>query len=287
MKNKKNVKESTEEAEPNIETIMKESNQSSDPVVKTRLVTALQSLGRIGKSTLSQAILSWADYAGIATAALDADEEHQTLSGWYEGRAQFMPFRVRDDLLPIVDAAGEAPLELIDFPAQSTDAILQGFDDFGVLRTLKKRGVRLTVAIFASNERAGMLSAHKIITQLGNEVDYLLVSNPARFKSDDFDKSTIPSLIPNAHRIHLSAITSYTIQNIDAAGKKKRKSLTFEDAMDHVTEGSKSEIQAWLNSSFVQLEDAANVLLPDAGLIQNKVFRMAKKDKAKVSAFDL
>lgn len=247
----------------------------------------MQSLGRIGKSTLSQALLSWADFAGVPTAAIDADEEHKTLTGWYGERTQFLPFRGRDDLLPMIDEAGQAPVELVDFPAQATEAILQAFQDFAVMDTLDNRGIRLTIAIFASNERAGLLSAHKIISQLADRVDYVIVYNPARFKSDTFDKSVIPTLIPNAPRIQLGAITSYTIQNVDAATKKQRKSLTFLEALEHVSDGSRNELQAWLNQVYVQMEDAADVLLPSTALMQRKVVRAQRKAPAEISPFDL
>lgn len=281
---KKQTTESTQIDPPHMKT---EEQSQIQPKIKTRLVTSLQSLGRIGKSTFTQSLMSWADFAGIPTAAIDADEEHRTLSGWYGDDVSFMPFRERDNLLPLIDAAGNAPLELIDFPAQSTDSILQGFEDFDGVASLASRGIRLTVALFASDERAGMLSAHKIISTLGDSVDYIIVTNPARFKSEAFEKSTIPSMIPKAARIHLGAITAYTLKNVDEAGKRKRQALTFGKALSDISDGSKSELQTWLNALFLQFEDVANVLLPDPSLIQNRVARNAKPARKVVSAFDL
>jgi hypothetical protein len=45
-----------------------------------RMLTSLQSTGRIGRSTLKQALMSWFSYAGIEFNAIDADPEHHTLS---------------------------------------------------------------------------------------------------------------------------------------------------------------------------------------------------------------
>ena len=246
------------------------------PVVKTRLIAPLQSLGRIGKSTLAQALLSWADYAGIASAAIDADEEHRTLSGWYGDEVVALPFRQKEDLLPMLDAVGQAPLEIVDFPAQATDTILTAIREFGALQTLAERGVRLTVPVFASGERTGMLSAHRIITELGNEADYLIVTNPARFKSEVFTDSKIPALIPDAGHVHLGAITAYTMSHLDTAGKNARRALTFEDALPLLNSASRHELRAWLNAVFTQFEDHSGVLLQDPSLIQQRVLRMQK-----------
>ncbi|MES2704982.1 MAG: hypothetical protein V4726_00105 [Verrucomicrobiota bacterium] len=246
------------------------------PPVRTRLIAPLQSLGRIGKSTLAQALLSWADYAGVASAAIDADGEHRTLSGWYGDEIVALPFRQKEDLLPMLDAVGQAPLEIVDFPAQATDMILTAIREFGALQTLAERGVRLTVPIFASDERAGMLSAHRIITELGNEADYLIVTNPARFKSGVFTGSKIPELIPGAGHVHLGAVTAYTMGHLDAAGKTARRALTFEEALPLLNSASRHELRAWLNAVFSQFEDHASLLLPDPALIQHRVLRMPK-----------
>lgn len=263
-------------------------DSSSKNPCSTRLVTSFQSLGRIGKSTFAQALLSWADYAGFTSAAIDADEEHRTLSGWYGDEVTTVPFRRRDDLLPILDAVGQAALELIDFPAQSTDAILQGIRDFDALRTLTERGVRLTVALFASEERLGMLSAHKIISQLGCQADYLIVTNPARFTSERFENSKLPGLIPEAGRIHLGAITHYTMEHLDAVSKAQRKSLTFSAAAPLLNPASKHELQAWLNAVFAQCEDHASLLVPDLSAIKSKVLRVDGPGPAQIiNPYDL
>lgn len=258
------------------------------PPIKTRLIAPLQSLGRIGKSTLAQALLSWADYAGILSAAVDADDEHRTLSGWYGEEVTALPFRGKEDLLPLLDAVGQAPLEIVDFPAQATDTILAGFRDFGALNTLAERGVRLTVPLFASGERTGMLSAHRIITELGAAADYLIITNPARYQSATFDSSKIPAMIPQAGRIHLGAVTGYTIGQLDSASRTARRALTFEAAIPLLNSASRHELQAWLNSLFVQFEDSSQWLIPAETKLQQRVFRPDKvAPQEAVNPYDL
>ena len=68
-----------------------------------RIICSLQSTGRIGKSTVAQALISWFGFAGVEFAAVDADGEHQTLSRWYPEFVTKLPFRETDDLLPILN----------------------------------------------------------------------------------------------------------------------------------------------------------------------------------------
>jgi hypothetical protein len=262
--------------------------ETNNSEIETRLFASFLSLGRIGKSTLSQALITWAGYAGIPVAAIDADEEHRTLHKWYGDSAPLFPFRQKEDLMPIIGAAGNNPLEVLDCPAQATDAFLAAMEDFNGLAALAHRKVRLTVALFASDDRVALLATQKIILTLGDEVDYLIVKNPARYKSETFDKSTIPGLIPNARTITIPAITGYTMQAVDTAVKAQRKALTFGEALEFVPIECRMELEAWLNKMFCQFEDAADVLVPSADLIQNRVHRTPQAaKKVFASEFDL
>lgn len=89
-----------------------------------RIICSLQSTGRIGKSTVAQALISWFGFAGVEFAAVDADGEHQTLSRWYPDIVTRLPFRETEDLLPILNETGSMPAMLIDYPAQSTQSLI-------------------------------------------------------------------------------------------------------------------------------------------------------------------
>ena len=77
-----------------------------------RTLTSLQSTGRIGRSTLKQGLMSWFSYAGIEFNAIDADPEHRTLSSWYPDLTDKKPYHDENDLLPILNAVGEAGVQL-------------------------------------------------------------------------------------------------------------------------------------------------------------------------------
>jgi len=108
--------------------------------------------------------MSWFSYAGIEFNAIDADPEHHTLSSWYPDLTDKKPYRDEQDLLPILNSIGEAPVQLIDFPSQETQSILEAFEHFNAFKLFESKNTRPTVFIFASDERAAMLAAHQTIT---------------------------------------------------------------------------------------------------------------------------
>src|SRR5215813_2043793 len=150
-------------------------NEITQKETACRTITSLQSTGRIGRSTLKQGLISWFSFAGIEFNAIDGDPEHHTLSSWYPDLTDKKPYRDEQDLLPILNAIGEAPVQLIDFPSQETQSILRAFEHFNAFKLFESKNTRPTVFIFASDERAAMLSAHQTITVFESVADYVIV----------------------------------------------------------------------------------------------------------------
>jgi hypothetical protein len=252
-----------------------------------RLITSFQSTGRMGRSTLQQALISWFAFAGIEFSAVDADSEHKTLSNWFPDIATFYPYRREDDLLPILNQAGTAAVELIDFPAQGTQSVLQAIHHFSALQIFASKGIRPTVCIFASDERAALVSAAQIVSALGDASDYLVVTNPARFSSHVFFASKLAERFQDAPQIKIPRITGGTIEALDRSSKQKRKSLTFREAEPFLEIGSRYELEHWRNRLFAQFEDNAAALLPDPNLVKNRVVRAEEAPAQAINPFDL
>ena len=257
--------------------------------VQSRILTSLQSTGRIGRSTLKQGLMSWFSYAGIEFNAIDADPEHHTLSSWYPDLTDKKPYRDEQDLLPILNSIGEAPVQLIDFPSQETQSILRAFEHFNAFKLFESKNTRPTVFIFASDERAAMLSAHQTITVFESVADYVIVENPARFTSQVFYRSKVPEMLQqfNAPTIQIPRIAGGTLAILDNASKRMKKALTFREAEPVLEIGSRFELEHWRNRLFAQFEDIAHLLLPSAQLIQKKVDRPRQKKLAAIDPYDL
>jgi len=252
-----------------------------------RIICSLQSTGRIGKSTVAQALISWFGFAGVEFAAVDADGEHQTLSRWYPDIVTRLPFRETDDLLPILNETGSMPAMLIDYPAQSTQSLLSAFAHFQAFDFFQSKNTRLTSLIFASDERPAMASAAEIISTFGPRSDYITVKNPARFQSEIFIHSQLPNMLAeySAPTIEIGRITRTTLDHLDAESAKAKKALTFREAEKLLPAGSVIELQSWRNRLFAQFEDICDLLLPTE--VSKRVERPEGLTTAKVDPYSL
>ncbi len=261
-----------------------------DDVVKSgpnRIICSLQSTGRTGKSTVTQALISWFGFAGVEFAAVDSDGEHQTLSRWYPEIVTKLPYRETDDLLPILNQTGSMSAMLIDYPAQSTQSLLSAFAHFQAFDFFESKNTRLTSLIFASDERPAMASAAEIISTFGPRSDYIIVKNPARFQSEIFMHSQLSNMLAeySAPTIKIGRITRTTLDHLDAESAKAKKALTFREAEKLLPAGSVIELQSWRNRLFAQFEDICDLLLPAE--VSKRVERPESLTTVKVDPYSL
>ena len=249
--------------------------------INHRLVTCFQSSGRIGKSTAFEGILAWAVFAGIPAGAVDCDAEHRTLSKRFPAAFFVDATRSKDEFLQLVMDLPDAPLAVADFPAQATDFLLTAMDSLRVLDALDANETRLTVLMFGADDPTAAASMAKTYRALGDRADYLLVKNPARFRSQAFDQSALAEMFwkGKVPVLELPALTATTIQAIEAASSEKKKHLTYAEAakLSSIHPMCRFEIEHFLNRIFTQCEDAARVLMPETSTIKNKVYRPADK----------
>jgi hypothetical protein len=246
--------------------------------INHRLVTCFQSSGRIGKSTMQEGIIAWARFAGIPVAMVDCDAEHLTLSKKFPEAAFVDATRSTDEFLKLIMSLPDVPLAVADFPAQATDFLLGAMESLRVLDALDERETRMTILMFAADDPTATASMAKTYRALGNRVDYVLVKNPARFRSQAFDETAMAELFKRQHvpLIELPTITNTTLEEIKTASAENKRHLTYVEAAKTVTIPfiCRKEIEHFLNRVFVQCEDAAGMLVPDLTLIQNKVLRV-------------
>jgi len=249
--------------------------------INHRLVTCFQSSGRIGKSTVFEGVLAWAAFAGIPVGAVDCDAEHKTLSKRFPATLFVDATRSKDEFLQLIMDLPDAPLAVADFPAQATDFLLTAMESLRVLDALDANETRLTVLMFGADDPTATASMAKTYRALGDRADYLLVKNPARFRSHSFDQSALAELFKKNRVpvLELPALTATTVQAIEIASAEKKKHLTYSEAakLSSIHQMCRFEIEHFLNRIFTQCEDAARVLVPETTTIKNKVFRPADK----------
>ena len=248
--------------------------------INHRLVTCFQSSGRIGKSTVFEGIFTWARFAGIPVALVDCDAEHLTLSKRFPEAAFVDATRSNDEFLQLIMELPDTPLAVADFPTQATDFLLNAMESLRVLDALDARETRMTILMFAADGPTAADSMAKTYRALADRVDYFLVKNPARFRSQAFDESALAELFRKnkVPVLELPAITATTLEKIAAASAEKKKHLTYSEAMKipSLHQMCRFEVEHFLNRVFTQCEDAARVLVPTPALIQNLVSRPAE-----------
>jgi hypothetical protein len=254
---------------------------SESKKINHRLVTCFQSSGRIGKSTAFEGILAWAKFAGVPVAAVDCDAEHRTLSKRFPNASFVDATRSNDEFLQLIMDLPEMPLAVADFPAQATDFLLSAMESLRVLDALDALETRITVLMFAADDPTATASMAKTYRALADRVDYLLVKNPARFRSQAFDESALAEVFRKnkVPILELPAITTTTLQKIADASATSKRHLTYAEAvkMPGIHQMCRFEIEHFLNRVFTQCEDAARVLVPTPASIQNRVSRLADR----------
>jgi hypothetical protein len=64
---------------------------------------------------------------------------------------------------------------------------------FSALKIFADKGIRLTVCIFASDQRVALASGAQIVSTLGDGADYLVISNPARLRARFSSRVSCPN----------------------------------------------------------------------------------------------
>lgn len=262
----------------------------SEIKINHRLITCFQSSGRIGKSTVLEGIIAWAKFAGIDIAAVDCDAEHRTLSKRFPEAAFVNATHSHDEFLQLIMALPDMPMAVADFPAQATDFILDSIESLRVLDALEVRKTRLTVLMFAADDPTATASLAKTYRALGDRADYLLVRNPARFRSHTFDESGLAEVFKRNHVpvLDLSPVTATTLQAIEVASAEQKRHLTFSEAAEtpSIPQICRFEIQHFQNRIYTQCEDAGRILIPESVSIQNKVSRPVCKNHQPIDEFN-
>ena len=251
------------------------------------LICAMQSTGRIGKSTSTQVIASWLEFAGIKWTGVDADPEHTNFSEYFM-RVDRQPITAAGSLDAIFRNAGRnTPVTLVDFPAGATRMVLDHLETRQTLDALDARGVGLVVLLFGSPDPTAEGSLREVVTALRDRARYVLIRNDARFSSEKFDNSPVGQRLRDrgVPTITLPPLSPLTLREVAGLENQFKRRLTWAEARGHVGTDSHFDLDNVFRRVAAQCEDAAEVLLPDATLIQKRVERMPENERQSLDKF--
>ena len=251
------------------------------------MICALQSTGRIGKSTSTQVIASWLEFAGIKWSGVDADPEHTNFSEYFM-RVDRQPLTSAGSLDTIFRNAGRnTPVTLVDFPAGSTRTVLDHLETRQTLDALDARGVGIVVLLFGSPDPTAEGSLREVVTALRDRARYVVVRNDARFSSEKFDASPVAQRLRGrgVPTITLPPLSPLTLREVAGLENQFKRRLTWAEARGHVGTDSHFDLDNVFRRVAAQCEDAAEVLLPDPALIQKRVERMPENERQALDKF--
>jgi len=233
-----------------------------------------QSKGSLGKSFEAEFRVAWLDWLDIPWTGCDLDDRHRTFADRHPRQVQSLRLGNEHDskatLLNLFRRIGnsDAPVHIIDCRAQADDLILRALEELQILESLAEIGIRCTFFLFPSEDTESMNNLMDLFCFAGDRVDYCIVHNPAKVRTDLFRNSGLEAELRNfgAQELTVPVITPVTLLAIKRAEAKAGRKLTFAE-VSHTEAGLlermlAGEMQWAMQKMFPQYHAAANVLLP-------------------------
>ena len=233
-----------------------------------------QSKGSLGKSFEAEFRTAWLDYHGIQWNGSDLDDRHHSFADRHPKQVQSHTLGNDDDskstLLSLFRnvTRSDAPVHVIDCRAQADGLIVQALDSLQLLESLAAQGIRFTFFLFPSEDTESMNNLLDLFFFAGDRVDYVVVHNPAKVRTNLFKKSIIEAELKKfgAKEITLPVVTSITLLAIKRAEANAGRKLSFAEVAtpgtSHLELMLAGEMQWAMQQMFRQYDLIADLLVP-------------------------
>ncbi len=165
-----------------------------------------QSKGSLGKSFEAEFRTAWLDYHGIQWNGSDLDDRHHSFADRHPEQVQSYKLGSDDEskstLLGLFRnvSRSDAPVHVIDCRAQADGLIVQALDSLQLLESLAAQGIRFTFFLFPSEDTESMNNLLDLFFFAGDRVDYVIVHNPAKVRTNLFQEIQHRSRIEKVRR---------------------------------------------------------------------------------------
>jgi hypothetical protein len=189
----------------------------------------------------------------------------------------------------------DAPVHVIDCRAQADGLIVQALDSLQLLESLAAQGIRFTFFLFPSEDTESMNNLLDLFYFAGDRVDYVVVHNPAKVRTNLFRKSNIEAELKRfgAREITLPTVTAITLLAIKRAETKAGRKLSFAEAAtpgaSHLELMLAGEMQWAMQQMFRQYDLIADLLVPSEQMpeVEPQTELAAKSSRPKQPMFNL
>jgi hypothetical protein len=161
-----------------------------------------------------------------------------------------------------------APVHVIDCRAQADGLIVQALESLQLIQSLANEGIRFTFFLFPSEDTESMSNLLDLFYFAGDRVDYAVVHNPAKVRTNLFKKSNIEAELKRfgVREITLPTVTSITLLAIKRAEAKAGRKLSFAEVAtpgaSHLELMLAGEMQWAMQQMFRQYDLIADLLVP-------------------------
>jgi hypothetical protein len=146
--------------------------------------------------------------------------------------------------------------------------IVQALESLQLLESLAAQGTRFTFFLFPSEDTESMNNLLELFYFAGDRVDYVIVHNPAKVRTNLFRKSNIEAELKKfgAKELTLPVVTSITLLAIKRAEAKAGRKLSFAEVAtpgaSHLELMLAGEMQWAMQQMFRQYDAMADLLVP-------------------------
>ena len=260
-----------------------------------------QSKGSLGKSFEAEFRTAWLDYHQISWNGSDLDDRHHSFADRHPQQVQSYTLGNNDDskstLLGLFRnvSRNDTPVHVIDCRAQADGRIVQALESLQLLESLATQGIRFTFFLFPSEDTESMNNLLELFYFAGDRVDYIVVHNPAKVRTNLFKKSNIEAELIKfgAREITLPTVTSITLLAIKRAEARAGRKLSFAEAATpgtpHLELMLAGEMQWAMQQMFRQYDLIADLLVPSEQMpvLEPQSEPAAKPARSKQPMFNL
>ena len=247
---------------------------SEAEVVQRRLIANSQSKGNMGKSTMVETVVAYYDSNSIPWKGSDTDSRHGTFSYRHPTQVKQYSMEGTDDAKGAFAnilrhfLTDDEPVHIIDCAAQSDASFVAAIEQLNLFGLCAKHGIRMTLMLFPTDEFESMQNFANLVEFAEDEVDYLVVHNPAKSRGDLYKGSALESALVElgANSIVMPKMLPDTFLAMERAEAIAKRGITFAELaipgnlhMDPILMG---DLQWTLNNVFAQYESVADFLLP-------------------------
>lgn len=246
----------------------------TSPIAK-RIYANPISKGNIGKSFLTDLVVSWLDARKVTWSGSDLDDRHKTFSAKYPQEVQLYKVGEDRDSKEAFQTIfrrvlqDENAVHVIDTRAQIDEVFVGALEDNDFLGLCQEEGMRMTLFMFPTDEVASMKNFVQLIQSTAGMVDFVIVDNPAKSKGKLFYGSDLEATLQRlgAEALRIPIINYSTSRIMEVSEIKAKRGIPLAEFASresgHLDILMVREIQSALATMYAQFDKIADVLLPD------------------------